>query len=83
MRPTGASGRCGPSGRICRLSCDNGPVRSGLGTGAFELLVERNGFFRPEPGPNMMWNTKCGHMAGWGGYGMMGGYGMGYGMIGG
>jgi hypothetical protein len=53
------------------------------GIGAFELLVERNGFIRPEPGPNMMWNTKYGHMAGWGGYGMMGGYGMGYGMMGG
>jgi hypothetical protein len=43
------------------------------GIGAFELLVTRNGFIRPEPGPNMMWNTKYGHMAGWGGYGMMGG----------
>jgi hypothetical protein len=40
------------------------------GRGAFELLVERNGFVRPEPGPNMMWNTKYGHMAG-AGYGMM------------
>ncbi len=50
------------------------------GIGAFELLVNRNGFIRPEPGPNMMWNTKYGHMAGWGGYGMMGG---GMGMMGG
>ncbi len=50
------------------------------GIGAFELLVNRNGFIRPEPGPNMMWNTKYGHMAGWGGYGMMGG---GTGMMGG
>jgi len=33
---------------------------------AFELLVDRNtGSVGPEPGPNMMWNTK---------YGMMGGY---------
>jgi len=55
--------------------------------GAFELIVERNGFVHPEPGPNMMWNTKYGHMAGsagWGGGGMMGGgmmggWGPGYG----
>jgi hypothetical protein len=53
------------------------------GIGAFELLIERNGFIRPEPGPNMMWNAKYGHMAGWGGYGMMAGYGMGAGMMGG
>jgi hypothetical protein len=49
------------------------------GEGAFELLVDRyTGFVRPEP-QSMMWNTKYGHMAGWGGagyYGMMGpGYG--------
>lgn len=43
------------------------------GRGAFELIVERNGFVHPEPGPNMMWNTKYGHMAGGAGYGMMGG----------
>ncbi|MBM3471379.1 MAG: hypothetical protein FJX73_11410 [Armatimonadetes bacterium] len=43
------------------------------GVGAFELIVERNGWVRPEPGPNMMWNLKYGHMAGWGGGGMMGG----------
>jgi hypothetical protein len=42
------------------------------GTGAFELLVNRyTGAVHPEPGPNMMWNTKYGHMAGQGG--MMGG----------
>ena len=36
------------------------------GVNAFELLVDRNtGGVGPEPGPNMMWNTK---------YGMMGGY---------
>ncbi len=46
------------------------------GVGAFELIVERSGFVHPEPGPNMMWNTKYGHMAGWGGRGMM--YGPGY-----
>jgi hypothetical protein len=41
--------------------------------GAFELLVSRfNGAVFPEPGPNMMWNTKYGHMGGM--YGpMMGG----------
>lgn len=38
------------------------------GVGAFELLVNKsNGVVSPEPGPNMMWNTK---------YGMMGGSGM-------
>jgi len=42
------------------------------GAGAFELLVNRySGFVTPEPGPNMMWNTKYGPMAGQGG--MMGG----------
>ena len=36
---------------------------------AFELLVNRwTGSIVPEPGPNMMWNTKYGHM----GAGMMG-----------
>ncbi len=44
------------------------------GTGAFELLANRyTGYVTPEPGPNMMWNTKYGHMAGFGGMGMMGG----------
>jgi hypothetical protein len=45
-------------------------------TGAFELLVNRyDGYVYPEPGPNMMWNTQYGHMAGFGGMmgGMMGG----------
>jgi hypothetical protein len=33
---------------------------------ALELLVDPyNGFVHPEPGPNMMWNTKYGHMAQW------------------
>lgn len=49
------------------------------GIGAFELLVNRyTGAVHPEPGPNMMWNTKYGHMSGQGGMmgrmgGMMGG----------
>lgn len=52
------------------------------GLGAFELIVERNGFIHPEPGPNMMWNAKYGHMAGFGGMGMMGGMmGHGYGAV--
>jgi hypothetical protein len=54
------------------------------GEGAFELLVDRyTGFVRPEP-QSMMWNTKYGHMAWWGGpgYGMMG-PGSGRGMMGG
>lgn len=38
---------------------------------AFELLIDRyTGAVYPEPGPNMMWNTKYGHMRG-----MMGGWG--------
>ncbi len=48
---------------------------------AFELLVNRwTGAITPEPGPNMMWNTKYGHMgAGMMGGGMMGGPGWGWG----
>ena len=46
------------------------------GIGAFELIVARNGIVYPEPGPNMMWNTKYGHMVSAGGYGMMGSWGM-------
>jgi hypothetical protein len=50
------------------------------GIGAIELLVEKpGGTVYPEPGPNMMWNTKYGMMAGSGGnWGMMGpnGHGM-------
>src|SRR4030043_421257 len=39
------------------------------GINAFELLVDRyTGRVMPEPGPNMMWNTKYGMMSG-----MMGG----------
>ena len=47
------------------------------GIHAFELLIDRyTGVVYPEPGPNMMWNTRYGHMAaghlgcmmgGWGG----------------
>jgi hypothetical protein len=41
------------------------------GIHAFELLVDRyTGAVYPEPGPNMMWNTRYGHMGG-----MMGGWG--------
>jgi hypothetical protein len=40
------------------------------GIHAFELLIDRyTGAVHPEPGPNMMWNTKYGHMGG-----MMGGW---------
>ena len=47
------------------------------GTGAFEVLVNKaTGAVSPEPGPNMMWNTKYGMMGGTGmmGGGMMGGF---------
>jgi hypothetical protein len=61
------------------------------GIGAMELLINRPGSrVYPEPGPNMMWNTKYGMMSGNGGYGRMmrpGGRGMmgpnGNGMMGG
>ena len=51
------------------------------GVHAFELLVNKwTGTIVPEPGPNMMWNTKYGHMgAGMMGGGMMGGPGWGWG----
>jgi hypothetical protein len=40
------------------------------GKGAFELLINPySGAVHPEPGPNMMWNTRYGHMGG-----MMGGW---------
>jgi hypothetical protein len=43
------------------------------GIHAFELLIDRyTGAVYPEPGPNMMWNIKYGHM---GGSRMMGGWG--------
>jgi len=38
---------------------------------AFEVLIDRyTGVVYPEPGPNMMWNTRYGHIGG-----MMGGWG--------
>lgn len=44
------------------------------GIGAMELLIDPvSGAVHPEPGPNMMWNAKYGHMA-QGGMGMMGGF---------
>jgi hypothetical protein len=51
------------------------------GVGAFELLLNKwTGAVVPEPGPNMMWNTKYGHMGfGMMGGGMMGGPGWGWG----
>ncbi|MDH4208473.1 MAG: PepSY domain-containing protein [Anaerolineae bacterium] len=50
------------------------------GVHAMELLIDKNtGEVYPEPGPNMMWNTKYGmhSRSGWGGMmgGMMGGFG--------
>ena len=39
-------------------------VEKDTGKGAMELLVERNGFVHPEPGPNMMWNAKYGGVGG-------------------
>ncbi len=45
-------------------------VEVDTGIGAYELLVNPyTGTVMPEPGPNMMWNTKYGMH-----YGMMGGY---------
>ncbi len=54
------------------------------GVHAFELLVNKyTGAIFPEPGPNMMWNLKYGHMGGGMiGSGMMGGGMMGGGMMG-
>ncbi len=38
------------------------------GIGAIEVLIDPySGYVSAEPGPNMMWNTKFGHMRGWGG----------------
>jgi len=46
---------------------------SDTGVNAFEILIDPvTGAVQPEPGPNMMWNTKYGMM---GGPGMMGGFG--------
>ncbi|MCC7353273.1 MAG: hypothetical protein IT330_05900 [Anaerolineae bacterium] len=47
---------------------------------AFELLIDPyTGFVWPEYGPNMMWNTKYGHMGGMGGMMMYGWGGQGNG----
>ncbi len=50
-------------------------VEADTGIGAFEILIDPiTGAVRPEPGPNMMWNTKYGMHTGRGwGWGMMGG----------
>lgn len=40
-------------------------VEKSTGKGAVELIVGRDGSVHPEPGPNMMWNTKYGPMGGW------------------
>jgi hypothetical protein len=46
---------------------------SSTGIHAFELLVDPyTGAVGPEPGPNMMWNIKYGHMGGWWGNGSQG-----------
>ncbi|MFB0545468.1 MAG: rhodanese-like domain-containing protein, partial [Anaerolineae bacterium] len=46
-------------------------VEKDTGIGAYELIIDKyTGAVSPEMGPNMMWNTKYGHMGGWGG--MMG-----------
>jgi hypothetical protein len=40
------------------------------GVHAFELLIDPyTGAIHPEPGANMMWNTKYGHMGGWRSFG--------------
>jgi hypothetical protein len=39
---------------------------SDTGINAFELLIDPYyGYVTSEPGPNMMWNSKYGHMGGW------------------
>jgi hypothetical protein len=48
-------------------------VEADTGIGAIELLVDKEtGAVGPEPGPNMMWNTRYGMMGS--GRGMMGGF---------
>lgn len=50
-------------------------TEQGTGNGIFELLASKQtGAVFPEPGPNMMWNTRYGHMAGQGRPGMLGGW---------
>lgn len=49
-------------------------VEQSTGIGAMELLVDKiTGTVHPEPGPNMMWNTKYSPMGGGMGWGPMGG----------
>ena len=51
-------------------------VEASTGIGAFEVLIDPVTLaVYLEPGPNMMWNLKHGHMGTAGGYGMMGGWG--------
>jgi hypothetical protein len=39
-------------------------IETGTGRGAFELLIDPfTGAVAPEPGPNMMWNDRYGHMS--------------------
>jgi len=41
-------------------------TETGTGKGALEVLIgPYTGYVTDEPGPNMMWNTKYGHMGGW------------------
>jgi hypothetical protein len=50
---------------------------SDTGIGAMELLIDKHsGRVFPEPGPNMMWNTKYGMMSGRGGMMALDGNGM-------
>ena len=50
-------------------------VEVDTGIGALELLVDPVTLaVSPEPGPNMMWNLKYGHMSSASGFGMMGGF---------
>jgi hypothetical protein len=50
-------------------------IEKSTGIGAFEVLVDPvTRAVLPEPGPNMMWNVKYGHMSGLG-MGMMGNFG--------
>jgi hypothetical protein len=61
-------------------------VEKSTGVGAFEGIIEKEvglsgmgqmmGLIHPEQGPNMMWNTKYGHMSDWDSWGGMMGRGM-------
>jgi hypothetical protein len=53
------------------------------GIGVLELLIDPvTGAVHPEPGPNMMWNAKYGHMSGYGDMPMASGRRVGMGMMG-